>query len=268
MEAIEAQLFLQKTIRERLDELKAKNRQFSLRAFARLLSISPASLSEFLNGKRGLSAKMLKNIGEKLCLDPEDLHTLNEKIARDQKCIDHKPKTHKRNIQLQNDQYYLIADWIYYAILCLAETADFNDCSAWIAQRLQTSEQRVDKAIKRLLRLGFLTYDDSGRLSCQDVELSTSEDVPNTSLRKRHMDNLEDAKDSLLNDDILHRDMTFMTLAIDVDKLPEIKKMIRKFQDQIENFAYANKKNEIYELCIQLFPRTQLRQDKKHETLH
>ena len=52
MNYMEAQAYLQKTLRERLDVLKTKNTSFSLRAFARLLDVSPASLSEFLNGKR------------------------------------------------------------------------------------------------------------------------------------------------------------------------------------------------------------------------
>ncbi len=82
---MEAQLYLQKNMRERFDELRSKNNQFSLRAFARLLSVSPASLSEFLNGKRNLSPKMLKKLAEKLCLPPEDLEVLDQKIIREKK---------------------------------------------------------------------------------------------------------------------------------------------------------------------------------------
>ena len=78
---MEAQLFLQKSIREKLDELREKNNQFSLRAFARILKVSPASLSEFLNGKRVLSPKMLKKLAENLCLPPEDIDILDQKIS-------------------------------------------------------------------------------------------------------------------------------------------------------------------------------------------
>ncbi|MEX1099793.1 MAG: TIGR02147 family protein, partial [Bacteriovoracaceae bacterium] len=161
---MEAQLYLQKTIREKLDELQSKNNQFSLRAFARLLEVSPASLSEFLNGKRNLSPKMLKKLAEKLCLGPEDLNVLNEKIVREKKGLNHKSNGSKKNVQLQNDQYYLVADWHYYAILCLAETPEFKEDCEWISKRLKTSAPKVKEAMERLIRLGFLTYDAKGKL--------------------------------------------------------------------------------------------------------
>ena len=147
---MEAQLYLQKSIRERLDELRSKNSQFSLRAFARLLGVSPASLSAFLNGKRTRSAKMLKKLGDQLCLAPEELDVLNEKIVREKKGLTHTP-SNKKNVQLQNDQYYLVADWRYYAILCLAETPDFKEDYQWIAKRIKTSEAKVKEAMERLI---------------------------------------------------------------------------------------------------------------------
>ncbi len=261
---MEAQLYLQKSIRERLDELRSKNSQFSLRAFARLLGVSPASLSEFLNGKRTLSAKMLKKLGDKLCLAPEELDVLNEKIVREKKGLTHTP-SNKKNVQLQNDQYYLVADWRYYAILCLAETPDFKEDYQWIAKRIKTSEAKVKEAMERLIRLGFLTYDDSGKLIYQDVEITTGEDVPSTSLKKRHMENLEAARDSLYTDDVLLRDMSFMTMALDPEQLPEIKKRIRKFQDELAELIDKGNKKEVYEICMQVFPRTDIKKDKIYE---
>lgn len=262
---MEAQLFLQRTIRERLDELRAKNHQFSLRAFARLLSVSPASLSEFLNGKRNLSPKMLKKLAEKLCLPPEDMDALNEKIVREKKGVNHKPKSPKQSVQLQNDQYFLVADWRYYAILCLAETAEFREDNEWIAKRLKTTVPKVKEAMERLIRLGFLTYNELGKLVYQDVELTTSEDMPNTSLKKRHTENLEAAKESLYLDDVMIRDMSFMTMALDPAKLPEIKRMVRRFQDELANYIDKNEKKEVYEICMQIFPRTRVNKDQVYE---
>lgn len=262
---MEAQLFLQKTIRERLDELRSRNNQFSLRAFARLLGVSPASLSEFLNGKRNLSAKMLKKLADKLCLSPEDIDALNEKIVREKRGITHKPKSEKKNIQLQNDQYFLVADWHYYSILCLAETPEFKEDNLWISQRLKTTVPKVKEAMERLIRLGLLTYTDQGKLIYQDVELTTTEDAPNTSLKKRHTENLEAAKESLFLDDVMVRDMSFMTMALDPSRLPEIKRMVRKFQDELAEFIEKGNKKEVYEICMQIFPRTRVNKEQVYE---
>ena len=263
---MEAQLFLQKSIRERLDELREKNNQFSLRAFARILKVSPASLSEFLNGKRVLSPKMLKKLAENLCLPPEDIEVLSQKIVRDKKGIDDPSKRSKRAIQLKNDQYYLVADWHYYAILCLAEIPDFKEDYEWIATRINTTAKKAKEAIERLLRLNLLTYDDKGKLILSTTnELVTTEDIPSTSLKKRHSENLEAARESLYNDDVLLRDFSFATIAIDPEKLPKAKEMIRKFQDELFDFLESGEKKEVYEICMQMFPRTNVKKDKVYE---
>ncbi len=262
---MEAQSYLQKTLREKLDELKTRNNSFSLRAFARLLEVSPASLSEFLNGKRVLSPKMINKLAEKLCLSPEEFTVLNEKIVRDKKGVAPESATNKKAIQIQNDQYYLISDWHYYSILCLVETDDFTNDSKWIAKRLNTTVKKVKDCLERLLRLGFLHYNKEGKLECQDVELSTGEDVPNTSLKKRHSENLEAAKESLYTDDVMLRDFNFATIAIDPKKLPAAKKMIREFRKELMNFLEADEKTEVYEICMQIFPRSNVNKETVYE---
>jgi uncharacterized protein (TIGR02147 family) len=262
---MEAQIYLQKTLRERLDLLKTKNNSFSLRAFARLLDVSPASLSEFMNGKRILSPKMIMKLADRLCLPPEQFSELSDRINRDKKGLEHNPESTRKVVQIQNDQYFLVADWHYYGILCLAETKDFQDNSKWIAERLKTTQKKVQEAMERLLRLGLLEYNEQGVLTYNDIELSTSEDIPNTSLKKRHSDNLEAAKDSLFFDDVMLRDFSFATMAIDPAKLPEAKKMIREFQDKLFNFLEQGEKKEVYEICMQIFPRSNVNKDQIYE---
>ncbi len=261
---MEAQIYLQKTLRERLDELKTKNNSFSLRAFSRLLGVSPASLSEFLNGKRVLSQKMILKMADRLCLSPDEFTTLSDKLTRDKNGIE--TNVSNKKIQIQNDQYFLIADWHYYAILCLAETKDFKSDSGWIADRLKTSKSKVSDALERLLRIGLLEYDKDGYLKYQDVEIVTSEDVPNTSIKKRHAETLEAAKESLYTDDVLLRDMSSATIAIDPKKLPAAKKMIRDFQDQLIAFLESGEKKEVYEVSMQIFPRSNVQKDKVYES--
>lgn len=267
---MEAQQLIQKTLRERLDELKLKNSSFSLRAFARLLEISPASLSEFLNGKRVLSEKMIKKIALKLSLSPSEYTDLTNKINNDK---NRTSKTEislnlKDKVQLQNDQYFLVADWHYYSILCLVETDNFVKDYEWIASRLNTSASKVKECFERLLRLGYLEFDHLGNLHYKDVELQTSEDIPNTSLKRRHKENFEAATEQLYIDDVAKRDYSFMTLSIDPSQLPEVKKRIRKFQDELESFLEKGAKKEVYEFCFQVFPRSNKINKDKNETSH
>lgn len=262
---MEAQLYLQHALRVRLDEMKLRNSSFSLRAFARLLGVSPASLSEFLNGKRLLSFKMLKKLAERMCLPPSQMQELNDRILRDKNGIENIPHSDRRRIQLQNDQYFLVSDWHYYAILCLAETPNFKDDYHWIAERLQTSVGKVREAMERLLRLELLIYNREGKLICNDIDLFTTEDIPNSSLKIRHTENLDAAKESIYKDDVLVRDFSFATVAINPKNLPKAKKLIREFQDQLIAALESGEKTEVYEICMQVYPRTKVNKEEIYE---
>jgi uncharacterized protein (TIGR02147 family) len=262
---MEAQVYLQKKIIEYFDGVKTRNPSYSLRALARDLGVQPSSLSEFLNGKRRYSQKMLRKLASILSLAPEEIQELVEKIVRDIKRVDHTIETSKEVLQLNSDQYYLVADWHYYALLCLAETPDFKEDVEFIAKRLKTTPKKMTMVLERLKRLGFLYYNSDQKLVVKDIELKTTEDVPSTALKKRHDTNLQAARDSLYQDDVLMRDFSFATIAIDPTKLPEAKKMIREFQDQLITFLQDGTKTEVYELCTQLFPKTEITKEIFYE---
>ncbi len=57
---------------QRLEDSKARNSSFSLRAFAQRLDLSSGALSEVLNGKRPLSIAIKKRIAPKLLLSPQE----------------------------------------------------------------------------------------------------------------------------------------------------------------------------------------------------
>jgi transcriptional regulator with XRE-family HTH domain len=55
---------LKKVLRLTLDERRSRNTHYSLRSFAKSLSISSAALSEIMNGKRPITEKMKFRLGE------------------------------------------------------------------------------------------------------------------------------------------------------------------------------------------------------------
>src|SRR3954470_2795889 len=64
------QLALQRKLNESLTSARLRNRAYSLRAFARKLEISPAALSEILNGKRNVSKRLAERLVNNLVLPP------------------------------------------------------------------------------------------------------------------------------------------------------------------------------------------------------
>ena len=54
-------------LKKELTQRQSNNPAYSLRAFARFLEISPATLSQIISGKRGVSVKRLDHIMNKCC---------------------------------------------------------------------------------------------------------------------------------------------------------------------------------------------------------
>ncbi|OFZ19097.1 MAG: hypothetical protein A2X94_10125 [Bdellovibrionales bacterium GWB1_55_8] len=255
-----AQHSIQKVLNEELVNLKLKNPSYSLRAFARKLGITPSALSEVLNGKRNISGKLAERLADRLMLDPEKkqnlLMTFSQEKRRQAAASVHGSSTQRASIQLGMDHFKTVSDWYHFAILSLAETKTFRSDPAWIAKRLGLSKSVVTAAIERLLRLEMLNQDESGQLRPTGVGYTTSDEIANVSLRKSHAQNLELARASLEHDEVTLRDFTAITVSIDPAKIPEAKKMIRKFRDDLATFLESDEKSEVYKFCMQLIPLT------------
>lgn len=243
---------LKKALQFKLAEMQTKNPQYSLRAFAKNLGVHAASLSEFFNDKRQFSPKLQKKILEKLNLSPDKKSALLSVIDQTEEA-----PTNVERVQLDTDNYFLVSDPIYYSILCLIETKDYIENYQWIAGRLRSTEDQVKLAIERLLRVQLLVRDEKGELRYNaNAHLTTSDDVASASLRLRHADNLDAAKDALLNLPIEKRYFNFETLAISMEKLPEMKKIINDCRSRLIKISSEGEKDEVYEFCFNFFPRT------------
>lgn len=242
---------LKRALQLNLAELQAKNPQFSLRAYARNLGIHAASLSEFFNDKRQFSPKLAKRIIEKLNLAPDKKNDLLNMLETKE------PTSNVERVQIDTDNYFLVSDPIYYSILCLIETKNYVENFQWMAGRLGSTEDKIKLAVERLLRIELLKRDKKNKLVYNaHAHLMTTDDITNLSLRLRHAENLEDAKDALLNMPVEKRYFNFETLAISTEKLPEIKKIINECRAKLVSISQVGSKDEVYEFCFNFFPRS------------
>jgi uncharacterized protein (TIGR02147 family) len=250
---MQAQVELQRILHEQFVEIQMRNPSYSLRAFARKIGLNSAALSEILNSKRNISKKMAIRILERLELSPDvHNHLVNlfpEKQSR--KNLAAVPK--RSTINLTVDQFHIMSEWFHFAILSLAETNSFQNDPKWIAERLNIKVQDAKAAIERLERLELLQNID-GKLVPTGKNVQSPDHSVNLSLRRSHMQNLELAKQSLEKDSIHIRDFTAITMAIDTKKIDQAKKMIREFRDNLCAFMESGEKNEVFKMCIQLFP--------------
>lgn len=228
---------------------KARNGSYSLRAYARKLGVGPASLSEIMRGKRRVSDKRAQHLVQCLSLLPaEEKRVLGGAIGL---LANDVPKPFEA---LPEERYRTISDWYHFAILSLAETADFRCDDVWIATRLSLPVDTVAAAIERLAKLDLITLKPDGSWTVTGKSFCTSDEVASAALRAAHADNLDLAKESLASDPVECRDFRAITMAIDPAKLPEAKRLICEFRDRLCAFLENGEKSEVYKMCIQLFP--------------
>ncbi len=199
---------------EQFTELGLKRPGFSLRAYAQMLGLNPTQLAETLKGRRPITRKIAIRAFERLGIDPDTGRGLIERLPAKQvrtkgakaklekelglkrttgssKKVQPKQSSVLQYIQLSTDEFRVIADWYYFAILSLAETKGFKSETGWIARRLDIQERDVKRAVECLVRLGLIERKPNGKLAITGKHFTTTNDIPNASIRKNHAQGLE-----------------------------------------------------------------------------
>jgi uncharacterized protein (TIGR02147 family) len=254
-----SQRVIQNLLNSKLTEARLRAPSYSLRAFAKKLTLSPSTVSEVIAGKRFVSRKLAEKIVTKLCLDPIDAADVLKHFSDKRSPIVHEEIKYT---QLGMDHFRVISDWYHFAILSLAETKGYRHNAKWISKRFELKLNEVKAALERLERLEMLVAEDDGTLSRSGVNYTTPDEIADLSLRKVHSQNLELAKTSLDHDAVNKRDFTAITMAVDPKKIPIAKKMIRDFQDQLSAVLESGDRTEVYKLCMQLIPLTKTGSEK------
>ncbi len=241
-------------------EMQARNQKFSLRAFARRLRMSPSAISEMLKGRRNISKKALPGIGDVLNLNSEEFQAIEDEISGREWVSPGRgtfAKSTRRIIGTKNlDELDIVSDWVNFALMVLLETQDAKSEPKWLAARLGVTLKRVEKSIRMLIKYGLLERLAGGELRSLNNEIATPDEVRSKALLARHLKNLKDASKAVQRAPRDRRDFTFATVALDPKKLPLLFQMIREFENRLLEFSDSHPKKEVFEFCVQLFPRT------------
>lgn len=252
-------------LRAELEARCARNPLYSLRAFARDLSLHPARLSDILRARYGLSTDAAAKIAQKLgfgaaeakrfCDLVELAHGRN-KIMREAARARLAAGSPNNYQQLSMDAFSVIADWYHYAILELTLVSNFKSDTAWIARTLGINEVVAKAAVERLLRLELLALDETGRLHATDCMTASPDGVPSEAVKRFHEQILQKASTAVRLQSVEERDLSSVILAIDSSEMAEAKAMIKDFRrsfDKRFGGAASSRKNRVYALAIQFF---------------
>ena len=237
-----------------------------MRAFAKKLELQPSATNEILKGERRVSHKLAEKIAERLLLDPtERMNLLKDfpaKLPRKSKYKEGR-EADLSQMKLNNKQFELIADWSHYAILNLIETKNFVSREDIIADRLGLPVKKVKECLETLLKLNLIFFDENGILKRTFEQTNTTDDVKNISLQKMHINDMEMAKEKISTIDVELRDFTSYTLAFDLNLMPKVKELIRKFQDDVDELMKDATPTEVYKMNTYVYPLTQINKTEK-----
>jgi uncharacterized protein (TIGR02147 family) len=234
-------------LKEELEIRKKRNSQYSLRAFAQSLGLSPAQLSQLISGKRNYTAPVLSQIAQSLNLSPnQERHLLASTLLPSH---DAKQQIEKR--QLDEDQFLMISEWHHFAILSLGKIHGAKADPFWISDRLGISVGEAREALSRLKRLDII--EDSKMLKQKSAPLNITSETPSRAIQAYHQKILSLAFEKLSTVSPEKRDYSAMTFAADVKKIPQARKMIEEFQDQLSDFLQTPNAKEVFVIACQLF---------------
>jgi uncharacterized protein (TIGR02147 family) len=245
-----------------------KNPRYSLRAFARDLSLPASRLSEILRSQSGLSEGAALLLGQKLNLTPSEVEMFQLMVSsehsrsrtkREQAADRLKILWQNQGVMIMDsEKANIISDWYYSAILELTDVIDFQPDEHWISQRLNVNLEKVHLAIQRLFQFGLLAIEE-GRWRQTQKQLTFNSAIANNEFKKHHLQLLEKAGGAisdLTNDE---REISSVTLAINSEQLPEFRKMLSTFRRNVMLEAEkGNPKNRVYGMTLHFFPVDQI----------
>lgn len=255
-------------LRDAYAALKASQRGFSYRAFARKAGMSsPNFLKLVIDGKRNLGATSIAQFAKALDLGTREAEFFRELVTFNQASTaaeknEHferlgKYRKHKRVHKLDRDMFQYLSRWYYPAIRELVNCDGFREDPGWIAARIRpkiTSAQAKD-ALDILLDLKLLVRDAAGKIQQGQALMSTGPEVRSLAVGNFHRQMMERAADSIETIDREHREISGVTVALSAEGFAQFKQKIHELRAELlELSAQETSPQRVVQFNFQAFP--------------
>ncbi len=244
----EARSFCGKILAQELSDRTLRNTNYSLRAFARDLSISSATLSNVIAGKQGLSRVLAKKIVTKLSL-PQSYKQLFQEAAslasaRSAKQRDIAKKamhqlSREGEAELDIASFSIIQNPNHFAILESLKIAGVGRSSGQIADFLGIERLECEQCLDRLLAVGLVEKAGDG-FTTSTNSTHTFPDGANGAVRNFHENLLRRGAQSLQRP-VADRTVMNLITAVSRDDLDFVNTRINEFMRMLE-YEIENRK--------------------------
>lgn len=260
-------------LKQFLERKKKINSQYSLRAMARDLKVSPSYLSEVFSGKKRVPLLWLKPISKILSLDEVAVEELKSSVLREHLkgsgleelysagSPRKSAKSKLNHVQpLDPKKQNLLSKWYYVAILDYLSLDNRDKSISKIARAFDLSTAAVRDAISILNNLDLIAIDKNGipYKKVQHIRFPVKKSEP--LIRQYHSQMMEKAKNLMFaetsNDAYAERLIVGTTIAANLKNLNKIRQRLAEFMAEISQDFTEGECTDIYQLNIQLFPLT------------
>ncbi len=252
-------------------EKKKSNPSFSIRAWAKFLKMKHHNpLQEMLKGKRKIAKAYVPHFIKTLELTIDEGFYFDTLVSLQRAKANEEKELYLERLRslsprqslsmFEVEAYRSIKDPLHVIITELSALKGFQNDARWIQKRLgfKKTISEIENAIERLIGLGLMKEDQNGNLVKIHDHIYSKVDGIDTGLQEYHQNVMELASKAITVQDPKEREYNAYCINIEKEKIPEMKKAIRRFMhDFATKFeAKSGTAENTYQLNTQFFNLT------------
>jgi len=254
-------------LKEKISTLIENNKHLSLRSIAKRCSVSHTLLIQVVNKQKNLSKEMAVKLTQKLSFGQKErehfLTLLEYQTTKNEKLKEIlfnrllEITSYAQVKQIDKDQFPLICNWYYWAILELTKVPSIEFRVSHIARILKVDESKIEEAIERLFKLKLIKYNKQEKIVKSSPVINADTKIPDSYFKEHHSQMMRKSHHALYHQPIEEREISGITVAINKKSIPEIKDLVNDFKRKLSlHINQANLKDAVYQFNIQFFNLT------------
>lgn len=258
-----------KFLKDYYEAAKQTRAGYSFRAFSKKAGFaSPNFLKLVMEGDRNFTSESVESFCKGMGFNKQEQGFFKNLVLFNQaKTDEEKNKIYRQLMasqqysrlkEIEKNQYEYCSHWYHAAIRELVTSENFDGTPEWLTRRLfpEVGLSQIKQSLNLLESLGFIIKVKDKYQQSHPI-LSTGNEVTSLALFNYHLEMLDVSKEVLQTLPASRRDMSALTLGVSRDLLPEIKKKVQEFRQEILKLAsLTTATEEVIQLNMQLFPLT------------
>lgn len=247
---------------------KRVNSRFSFRRFAEVVGFkSPNYLQTILEGRRGLSNEMGAQIAEKLKFTPHQRDYFLSLIKLDTATTESERNSAERarllalkkivSKEIPDAQREVLSRWYHLLVRELFLLPKARPDAKWISGMLAQciDAKQAEQSLDYLTRSGFLVADGDSFKVAEPVLRTNEDSLQAAFMQQHHSELLKTWSQNLAQLSPQEQELGVLNIPIHSSKIPELRRRIRQFQDEIVGFVQSETEaDRVVQLGTYLMP--------------